>query len=132
MLATLLPSLKFAEMLSCENCPSPLSGPGTSLALVGAYVLVGELVAAGGDHRIAFRQYQQRMSAYVAQAQQLPGHGIKEFAPMTAFAIRMRAVSMRWITRWPLRTLVRGPFTKADAIELPAYEDVLVPTGGML
>jgi hypothetical protein len=70
--------------------------------------------------------------AYVAQAQQLPGHGIKEFAPMTAFAIRMRAVSMRWITRWPLRTLVRGPFTKADAIELPAYEDVLVPTGGML
>src|SRR5262249_7317204 len=31
-------------------CPSPLTGLGTSLSLVGAYVLVAELVAAGGDH----------------------------------------------------------------------------------
>ena len=35
-------------------CPSPLSGMGTSLALVGAYVLAGELATAGDDyhHRI--------------------------------------------------------------------------------
>jgi 2-polyprenyl-6-methoxyphenol hydroxylase-like FAD-dependent oxidoreductase len=35
-------------------CASPLSGMGTSLALVGAYVLAGELAAAGGDHQAAF------------------------------------------------------------------------------
>lgn len=102
-------------------CPSPLSGLGTSLALVGAYILVGELVAAGGDHVIAFRRYQQRMRAYVAQAQQLPPGGVHGFAPTSAFMIHMRAASMRWMTRWPLRRLVAGQFTKADAIELPSY-----------
>jgi len=105
-------------------CPSPLAGLGTSLALVGAYILAGELVAAGGDHGIAFRRYQQRMHAYVAQARQLPPGGVQGFAPTSAFMIRMRAVSMRWVTRWPLRTLVAGQFTKADAIELPSYAGV--------
>jgi 2-polyprenyl-6-methoxyphenol hydroxylase-like FAD-dependent oxidoreductase len=102
-------------------CPSPLSGMGTSLALVGACVLAGELAVAGGDHRVAFPQYEQRMRPYAAQAQRLPPGGIGGFAPTSALAIRMRAASMRWMTRWPLRALVGGEFTKADAIELPAY-----------
>jgi 2-polyprenyl-6-methoxyphenol hydroxylase-like FAD-dependent oxidoreductase len=110
-------------------CPTPLSGLGTSLALVGAYILVGEMVDAGVGHEIAFRRYQERMRAYVAQAQQLPPGGINGFAPMSAFAIRMRSTSMRWITRWPLRKLVEGQFTRADAIELPAYEQVEPATG---
>ena len=107
-------------------CPSPLTGMGTSLSLVGAYVLVGELVAAGGDHRIAFQRYQERLRAYVAQAQQLPPGGVSGFAPTSAFMIRLRAASMRWMTRWPLRTLVAGQFRKADAIKLPSYADVAV------
>ncbi|HYW26843.1 MAG TPA: FAD-dependent monooxygenase [Terriglobales bacterium] len=102
-------------------CPSPLSGLGTSLALVGAYVLVAELVAAGGDHRIAFPRYQERLRAYVAQAMQLPPGGVGGFAPMSDLMIRMRALSMRWVTRWPMRALVAGQFTKADAIELPPF-----------
>jgi 2-polyprenyl-6-methoxyphenol hydroxylase-like FAD-dependent oxidoreductase len=102
-------------------CPSPLTGMGTSLSLVGAYLLVGELVAAGGDHRLAFRRYQERLRPYVAQAQQLPPGGVDGFAPMRPFTIRMRAVSMRWMTRWPMRSLVAGLFSKADAIELPSY-----------
>jgi 2-polyprenyl-6-methoxyphenol hydroxylase-like FAD-dependent oxidoreductase len=110
-------------------CPTPLSGLGTSLALVGAYILVGELAAAGGDHGVAFRRYQERMRAYVAQAQQLPPGGINGFAPMSAMAIRMRSASMRWMTRWPLRSLVAGQFTRADAIELPDYAG-LSPAGG--
>ena len=102
-------------------CPSPLSGMGTSLALVGACVLAGELAAAGGDHRVAFRRYEQRMRPYVAQGQRLPGGGIGGYAPMSALAIRLRDASTRWMTSWPLRALVSGQFTKADAIELPAY-----------
>ena len=102
-------------------CPSPLTGMGTSLSLVGAYILVGELVAAGGDHRIAFQRYQERLRAYVAQAMQLPPGGVGGFAPMSDLMIRMRALSMRWVTRWPMRALVAGQFTKADAIELPPF-----------
>lgn len=103
-------------------CPSPLTGLGTSLALVGAYVLVGELVAAAGDHGIAFRRYQDRMQAYVAQAQQLPPGGVNGYAPISALMIRGRAASMRWMTRWPMRWFVGSQFSKADAIELPSYE----------
>src|SRR5215472_8953127 len=102
-------------------CPSALTGMGTSLSLVGAYLLVGELVAAGGDHRVAFSRYQERLRPYAAQAQQLPPGGVDGYAPMRPFTIRMRAASMRWMTRWPMRGLVAGLFAKADAIELPAY-----------
>lgn len=52
-------------------CGSPLSGQGTSMALVGAYVLAGELKATGGDHRAAFAAYEERMRGYVEQNQQL-------------------------------------------------------------
>ncbi|NJP89716.1 FAD-dependent oxidoreductase [Nonomuraea sp. FMUSA5-5] len=45
-------------------CPSSLSGMGTGLALVGAYVLAGELAAAGGDHRVAFARYEEELRAY--------------------------------------------------------------------
>ncbi|MEJ7648726.1 MAG: hypothetical protein WKF57_06805 [Nakamurella sp.] len=52
-------------------CASPVSGMGTSLALVGAYVLAGEL-AAHVHHRDAFAGYERILRPYVDQAQDLP------------------------------------------------------------
>ncbi|TDD80559.1 FAD-dependent oxidoreductase [Actinomadura darangshiensis] len=52
-------------------CGSPLSGQGTSIAMVGAYVLAGELKAAGGDHRAAFANYERELRGYVAANQEL-------------------------------------------------------------
>ena len=52
-------------------CGSPLSGQGTSMAMVGAYVLAGELKAAGGGHRAAFPAYQDALRDYVADNQRL-------------------------------------------------------------
>ncbi len=46
-------------------CPSPLSGQGTSLALVGAYVLAKELAARGVDHGEAFARTEARMRSFV-------------------------------------------------------------------
>lgn len=102
-------------------CPTPLTGLGTSLALVGAYVLAGELARAGGDHDAAFERYEQRMRPYVAQAQELPPGGVAMFAPMTRFMIGVHTLATRWMTRWPVRSLLAGVFQKADAIELPDY-----------
>ena len=51
--------------------PTPLSGQGTSLAVVGSYVLAGELKAAEGDHRIAFERYQNLIRSYVEQNQSI-------------------------------------------------------------
>jgi 2-polyprenyl-6-methoxyphenol hydroxylase-like FAD-dependent oxidoreductase len=52
-------------------CPSPLSGQGTSLALVGAYVLADALAAAGDDHRAGLARYEQRMREFVRLNQAL-------------------------------------------------------------
>ncbi|MFI6844466.1 FAD-dependent monooxygenase [Kitasatospora sp. NBC_00085] len=56
-------------------CPSSLSGMGSGLALVGAYVLAGELAAADGDHRVAFARYQEQVRAYATGCQKM-GDGV--------------------------------------------------------
>ncbi|MFH9424190.1 FAD-dependent monooxygenase [Streptomyces sp. NPDC017529] len=102
-------------------CATPLTGLGTSLALVGAYVLAGELAAAGGDHRVAFRRYDEVMRPYVSQAQQLPPGGASGFAPSSRLGIWLRNLSMRQMTRWPMRKLLAAQFAKAGNIALPEY-----------
>lgn len=52
-------------------CPSPLTGKGTTLALVGAYVLAGEL-ARHAQPEEAFAAYEKQLRPYVNQVQQLP------------------------------------------------------------
>ncbi|MEU1289941.1 FAD-dependent monooxygenase [Kitasatospora sp. NPDC005856] len=101
--------------------PSPLTGLGTSLALVGAYLLAGELAAAAGDFRTAFARYEERMRPYVTRAQELPPGGLNGYAPDNALMIRLRAASMRWMGRWPLRPIMAAQFAKAGDIALPDY-----------
>jgi 2-polyprenyl-6-methoxyphenol hydroxylase-like FAD-dependent oxidoreductase len=102
-------------------CGSPLVGLGTAMALVGAYVLAGELSASPDDHAAAFARYQQEMAGYVKQCQQLPPGGVKGFAPGSALMIRLRNLSMGMMTRWPMRGLFAKQFQKADAITLKDY-----------
>ena len=102
-------------------CPTPLTGLGTSVALVQAYVLAGELAAANGDHRRAFESYEQVTRPYVALAQKLPPGGVDGYAPMSAFGIRMGALAMRSMTRWPVRSILERQFAKASDIALPDY-----------
>lgn len=56
-------------------CPSAMSGQGTSVALVGAYVLAGELAAANGDFRTAFENYEAQIRPFVEKNQELPYMG---------------------------------------------------------
>jgi 2-polyprenyl-6-methoxyphenol hydroxylase-like FAD-dependent oxidoreductase len=50
---------------------SPLSGQGTGLALVGAYLLAGELAAAGWDPQAGFAGYERRMRSFVEANQEI-------------------------------------------------------------
>ncbi|GAA2124456.1 FAD-dependent monooxygenase [Glycomyces algeriensis] len=52
------------------HCAAPISGQGTSLALVGAYVLALEL-GRTGDHELAFARYERRMRPFVEVNQAL-------------------------------------------------------------
>ncbi|WP_433239612.1 FAD-dependent monooxygenase [Streptosporangium sp. CA-135522] len=102
-------------------CGSPLSGNGTAMALVGAYVLAGELAAAGGEHRTAFARYEEVMRPYVAECQKLPPGGVGGFLPQSHMAIRMRNLSVRMMTSRPLRGLMAKAAQKADSITLADY-----------
>lgn len=102
-------------------CATPLTGLGTSLALVGAYVLAGEIAAAEGDPDVAFRRYDAVMRPYVSQAQQLPPGGARMLAPMGPSGIRLRDLFMRQMTRWPVRNLLAAQFARAGNIALPDY-----------
>ena len=106
-------------------CASPLSGMGTSLALVGAYVLAGELgpaVGLDGERiRSALHRYDTVMRPYIDRCQDLP-RGIDGYLPKSASDIAITAQAMKWMQRWPFRGIAeRKWFTTADAIELPDY-----------
>jgi len=124
-------------------CPSPASGQGTSLALVGAYVLAGELAAAGGDPTIAFPAYQQKMKPYIAKNQALGRDGLKRMFPRTGAGALMQKGMLWLLNRAPFRDrMMRSMFGKiqkqvdaaANAIRLKDYSArVLRPASpGML
>jgi 2-polyprenyl-6-methoxyphenol hydroxylase-like FAD-dependent oxidoreductase len=65
-----------------------LGGVGTGLAVVGAYVLAGELAVADGDHAAAFTRYNEIMRRYAKIAGQ--SNAGRFLAPRTAPGIRAR------------------------------------------
>jgi 2-polyprenyl-6-methoxyphenol hydroxylase-like FAD-dependent oxidoreductase len=97
-------------------------GMGTSMALVGAYVLAGELAAAGGDHRVAFARYDKEMRDYVTRIRKRLPSGASGFAPRTRRAIWMRNQFMRLLPHLPGGSRMMGGIQKAaDAITLKPY-----------
>ncbi|HEY7051488.1 MAG TPA: FAD-dependent monooxygenase [Mycobacterium sp.] len=101
-------------------CASPLSGMGTSLALVGAYVLAGELRRTG-PIGTALQRYESVMRPYIDRCQDLP-NGIDGYLPKSKSDIVITAQVMKWMQRRPFRGVAEKKwFTTADAIELPDY-----------
>jgi 2-polyprenyl-6-methoxyphenol hydroxylase-like FAD-dependent oxidoreductase len=70
-------------------CPSPASGAGAELALVGAYHLAGELAAAGGDYRPAFTHYDAALRPLVVTKQKI-GPNLRLMVPKTEVGRRVR------------------------------------------
>ena len=108
-------------------CATPVSGMGTSLAVVGAYVLAGEL-AAHVHHRDALTAYEGRMRPYVAKAQKLPPGAPGVMHPRSRLGVGLLRTAFRVAAAGPLRafqtTLFQPP---ADAFVLPDYRHLAVP-----
>jgi 2-polyprenyl-6-methoxyphenol hydroxylase-like FAD-dependent oxidoreductase len=86
-------------------CASPMSGQGTSIALIGAYVLAGELAAASGDHLPAFAEYESVMRPFVEANQALGLRSSKI----------MRSGETKSVRGWLLKQFMRilpGPVTE--------------------
>ncbi|WP_327146849.1 FAD-dependent monooxygenase [Nocardia sp. NBC_01327] len=109
--------------------PSPLSGQGTSMALVGAYVLAAELNAAHGDHTVAFDAYQTRMSEYVNLNLTLGWTNAKQMVAADKRALKIHITAVRVMRRLPwkgmaLRSIMKPLNHASNAIALEQY----VPT----
>jgi len=74
--------------------PSPLSGQGTSLALVGALVLADALVA-HPQPSAAFSAYEQHMRPFVRENQELANFGLRALIPNSMFFIHVRNMFAR-------------------------------------
>ncbi|MEU6999654.1 FAD-dependent monooxygenase [Nonomuraea sp. NPDC046570] len=103
-------------------CASPLSGMGTGLAVVGAYVLAGELKAAGGDHRIAFPRYEERMWEY-ARGCQKSGEGVSKWmVPENRFMSWFVNQQYKLMPYMPGKGMIARSVRKtAEAVSLPNY-----------
>ncbi|KAH7123600.1 hypothetical protein B0J11DRAFT_315808 [Dendryphion nanum] len=68
-------------------CPSPFTGMGTTLALVGSYVLAGELVRNGNDIRAALNAYDEKMKEPIKEYQEMPTGGMKVLFPSSQLGV---------------------------------------------
>jgi len=104
-------------------CPSPISGMGNSLAIMGAYILAGELAACKGNWKEGLRMYEVKMRPIVEKAQSLPPGAPGLVNPETKWGIRIMggiawAISSSGITK--LIGKLSSPPTEDQS--LPVYE----------
>ncbi|MEV6129537.1 FAD-dependent monooxygenase [Streptomyces violaceusniger] len=96
--------------------PSFLTGQGSSLALVGAYMLANAL-ATHPDHTAAFAAYERDVRDFVAMNQALVDKGGATLFPTTAQALEQRNTRLRGLV-----TLPSAPARPAhSALTLPAF-----------
>jgi len=105
-------------------CPSPMSGMGTSLALVGAYVLAGQLATgAPDDYALAFGRYQEQLVEAVKRAQKFASDGAMTLLPKSRYRMRMIQRVMRLMEHWPFKGLATSGVEKAaNAVTLKEYD----------
>ncbi|AUX38925.1 FAD-dependent oxidoreductase [Sorangium cellulosum] len=105
------------------HCASPVSGVSASLALVGTYVLAGEL-SRRSSHRDAFAAYEKLMRPYVDQAQKLPPGVPWIMYPKSRLGISLLYKVIRVASSPLLRRRAGGSGSSpADKIELPDYSN---------
>jgi 2-polyprenyl-6-methoxyphenol hydroxylase-like FAD-dependent oxidoreductase len=103
-------------------CASPRSGMGTSLAVVGAYVLAHELEAAGDDHAAAFAKYQRLLAPYVARCQKLAISALKTDRFSSGWRARLRNAGLRLLRIPALSKLVaKQSLAVGRSFTLPSY-----------
>jgi 2-polyprenyl-6-methoxyphenol hydroxylase-like FAD-dependent oxidoreductase len=113
---------RIALLGDAAYCASPLSGHGTTIAMVGAYVLAGELSRSGGDHRSAFALYESKFRPWVEEIQASAlGQG-KIMTPETALGIRFRGEVSRLSRFVPNKSvLYRGQIRMSNGFALEDY-----------
>ncbi|MEI2273554.1 FAD-dependent monooxygenase [Sphingobacterium sp. ML3W] len=117
---------RYAMVGDAAYCPTPMTGMGTSLSIIGAYILAGEL-SRHNCHKEAFAAYEKLLRPYVEEIQNLPP-GVPWIAhPKTKFGIGLFNTVLR-VASSKIANKVSKLFTgkkekiKKDRIQLPIYK----------
>lgn len=103
-------------------CASPLSGHGTTIALVGAYVLAGELARAAGDIPAGMRAYENQLRPWIERIQRFGAGNGKSMTPKTALGIEFRRRVVQLQEHLPLSSLMVGDQIRmSNGFTLPDY-----------
>jgi 2-polyprenyl-6-methoxyphenol hydroxylase-like FAD-dependent oxidoreductase len=109
-------------------CPSPLTGMGANLAIVGAYILAGEL-SRHQDYNEAFKQYEAWMRPYVTKAQKIIPGTVRVALPKSPTTIALRNAVFGLVLRPNILQFAAKLFTSKAPPKsiLPNYEAVSTP-----
>lgn len=111
-------------------CPGPAVGGSTSLAVVGAYILAGELARAGGDHTAAFAAYERQMSEPVRRSRAFARGAAKTLVPTSRAGVWALTRGAQLASALPVplsRALARlnpSGVRLHDSIPVPDYSGV--------
>lgn len=101
-------------------CPSLLSGKGSTLAMVGAYILAGELKQANGNYKTAFEQYEIVFKPFMEKKQKAARSFAKSFIPKSNFGIWVRNKIFKLMSSSIISKLFLSQF-KDSGLKLKEY-----------
>jgi 2-polyprenyl-6-methoxyphenol hydroxylase-like FAD-dependent oxidoreductase len=107
-------------------CVSLLAGQGSALTMISAYVLAGELAAAGGHYRQAFDSYEARLRPFVEIKQRGAERFAGAFAPKTRWGLTFRNQVIKAFAIPGLARLAVGREI-IDTLHLPEYQFLSLP-----
>ncbi|KAL0487894.1 hypothetical protein AKO1_015204 [Acrasis kona] len=116
---------RFVLLGDAGYCPSPISGLGTTCAVVGAYVLAGE-IATKRDYKSAFEGYETILRPYIEKAQKLPPGAPRLACPQTEWGIWALNKFFGAVS-FVLRSGVAGWFSRFAPAALNASTDLELP-----
>ena len=114
-------------------CGSPLSGMGTAMALVGAYVLAGELSDASAEEMpAALARYARRIEPFIADGKKIPFGSLERAVPTSRAGTALGRLMTRVMLSRPLHPLMKRAFAQnaTDELPLPDVSSDAVLTAG--
>lgn len=117
---------RFVMIGDAAHCPTPFTGSGTALALVGAYVLAGE-ISKSDCFAAAFGAYEKRLRPYVEATQnQLSPRFVRLLHVKTRLGITLTHLAQRFFASSRVQKLLRPSDAKrqqavVNDFDLPNY-----------
>lgn len=108
-------------------CPSALTGMGTSAALVGAYVLAGEIGKNKGDVKAAFAAYEAVLRPWIDIIQVLNTQAMKFMYPKSRMGLRVVHFILGMVYKFNIHKLMQNHMMDWQDKEewvIPRYEEL--------